>query len=284
MNIFRLCGDFCHALSIIILLRRLITARNAQGISLRSEELRFLVFATRYTDLFTNYYSLYNSVMKMVYLSSSLGIIYAICYKRPICETYDKEQDTFPHVKFAIVPCGVLALLTYVLGGWHQFNPDSYYLQELLWMFSIYLEAVAILPQLVLLRRYRIVENLTGNYIMLRGLYRFLYIINWVYRAYYEPGYQHRYIVYACGVLQTALYIEFFYYWVISKKERRELSYGEEGDTEYYDCDVNELRNAENAAPLIDNNNLRMRVTVDAPDEEDVENNQQQDETTELPE
>lgn len=281
MNIFRLCGDFCHALSIIILLRRLITARNAQGISLRSEELRFLVFATRYTDLFTNYYSLYNSVMKMVYLSSSLGIIYAICYKRPICETYDKEQDTFPHVKFAIVPCGVLALLTYPRGsGFDSFRN----LQELLWMFSIYLEAVAILPQLVLLRRYRIVENLTGNYIMLRGMYRFLYIINWVYRAYYEPRYQHRYIVYACGVLQTALYIEFFYYWVISKKERRELSYGEEGDTEYYDCDVNDLRNAENAAPLIDNNNLRMRVTVDAPDEEDVENNQQQDEKTELPE
>ena len=95
MNIFRLCGDSCHALSIIILLRRLIKARNAQGISLRTQELIFLVFATRYTDLLTTYYSLYNSIMKIIYLTTSMGIIYAIRYKKPICETYDKEQVHF---------------------------------------------------------------------------------------------------------------------------------------------------------------------------------------------
>mmetsp|Transcript_14227 Transcript_14227/g.30314 ORF Transcript_14227/g.30314 Transcript_14227/m.30314 type:complete len:178 (-) Transcript_14227:208-741(-) len=162
MNIFRLCGDACHILSIIILLRRLLTARNAQGISLRSQELYFLVFATRYTDLVTTYYSMYNSVFKILYLVSTAGIVYIIRYKEPFCSTYDKAQDTFRHIEFVVLPCLALATLTHIISG-EGVGLDLFrFIQELLWMFSIYLEAVAILPQLTLLRRYQMIENLTG--------------------------------------------------------------------------------------------------------------------------
>lgn len=82
-----------------------------------------------------------------------------------------------------------------------------------MWDFSIYLEPLAILPQLIVLQRYREVENLTGHYVFFLGAYRFLYILNWVYRAYHEPFYRHNYIVYACGILQTVLYLDFFYYY-----------------------------------------------------------------------
>jgi hypothetical protein len=51
---------------------------------------------------------------------------------------------------------------------------------QALWTFSIYLEALAILPQLIVLQRYREVENLTSNYIFFLGAYRALYILNWV--------------------------------------------------------------------------------------------------------
>lgn len=40
---------------------------------------------------------------------------------------------------------------------------------QILWTFSIYLEAVAILPQLILLQRTNNIDNLTGNYIFLLG-------------------------------------------------------------------------------------------------------------------
>jgi ER lumen protein retaining receptor len=40
---------------------------------------------------------------------------------------------------------------------------------QVLWTFSIYLEAVAILPQLVLLQRTNNIDNLTGNYVFLLG-------------------------------------------------------------------------------------------------------------------
>lgn len=40
---------------------------------------------------------------------------------------------------------------------------------QVLWTFSIYLEAVAILPQLILLQRTQNIDNLTGNYVALLG-------------------------------------------------------------------------------------------------------------------
>ena len=40
---------------------------------------------------------------------------------------------------------------------------------QILWTFSIYLEAVAILPQLVMLLRTQNIDNLTGNYVFLLG-------------------------------------------------------------------------------------------------------------------
>ncbi|GMI50586.1 hypothetical protein ScalyP_jg4260 [Parmales sp. scaly parma] len=217
MNIFRLLGDMSHVFSMIILLLRLRVAKNAAGISLRTHELFLLVFVTRYLDLFTTYYSLYNSCMKILYIGVTGSIVYMIRYQQPICSTYDKTQDTFLHWKFLVAPCAVLAVLTNVFV--EGFNP-----LELLWVFSIYLEAVSILPQLVVLQRYREVENLTGHYIFFLGAYRALYIVNWVWRSYHEKYYVHHWVVYACGVFQTLLYADFFYYYVISKAKGGKFS------------------------------------------------------------
>ncbi|KAJ9567135.1 hypothetical protein OSB04_003101, partial [Centaurea solstitialis] len=59
-------------------------------------------------------------------------------------------------------------------------------LGQIFWAFSIYLEAVAILPQLVLLQRSGNVDNLTGQYVFFLGAYRALYILNWIYRYFTE--------------------------------------------------------------------------------------------------
>lgn len=211
MNIFRLAGDMSHVFSIIVLLLRLRVAKNAQGISVRTHELFLLVFVTRYLDLFTTYYSLYNSCMKILYIFTTGAIIYMIRFQEPIRSTYDKAQDTFLHWKFAVLPCFIIAILTQLLGH------SRFSIMEILWTFSIYLESIAILPQLIVLQRYREVENLTGNYIFFMGSYRALYIANWIYRAYHEPFYQHHFVVYFCGILQTLLYGDFFYYYVKSK-------------------------------------------------------------------
>lgn len=153
--------------------------------------------------------------MKVLYIVSTATIIYAIKFQEPIKSTYDKAQDTFLHWKFAVAPCTIIALITHLIGsGFSRFSVLEY-----LWTFSIYLEAIAILPQLIVLQRYGEVENLTGNYIFFMGAYRFLYILNWIYRAHTEKNYQHHWIVYLCGVLQTLLYADFFYYYFKSKSK-----------------------------------------------------------------
>ena len=102
-----------------------------------------------------------------------------IRFMEPYRSMYDKSQDEFQHWLFIVLPCAGVTLLTIAVNG------DSDWM-DVLWNFSIYLESVAILPQLWALRRYREVENLTGHYIFFLGAYRFFYILNWVWRSYNE--------------------------------------------------------------------------------------------------
>ena len=74
---------------------------------------------------------------------------------------------------------------------------------------------MAILPQLILLTYGGVVENITSNYVASLGAYRALYLVNWVYK-YNRTGYIE-WIATISGVIQTLLYIDFFYYYFISK-------------------------------------------------------------------
>jgi ER lumen protein retaining receptor len=53
---------------------------------------------------------------------------------------------------------------------------------EVLWAFSIYLEAVAVFPQLFMLHRTGEAETITTHYLFALGLYRAMYIPNWILR------------------------------------------------------------------------------------------------------
>ena len=117
MNIFRIVGDMCHLSSILVLLLRLRVTKNAAGISIKTQELYFLVFVTRYLDLFTTYYSLYNTLMKITYIGLTAYIVYMVRKTEPFKTNYDNVQDSFLHWQFAVAPCAVLALLTSLIQG-----------------------------------------------------------------------------------------------------------------------------------------------------------------------
>ena len=127
-----------------------------------------------------SYISLYNSLMKLVFLASSAAILFLMRGAKGIRQTRDAAHDTF-RVAFLVAPAALLALL---------FSADRRGLMETAWTFSILLEAVAILPQLVLLQRTGNVDNLTGDYVFLLGTYRAFYLVNWFYRWMTEPGYK----------------------------------------------------------------------------------------------
>jgi len=61
MNLFRLCGDVSHVVSIVVLALRLNATKSAVGISLKTQELYLIVFVARYADLFSHFYSYYNT-------------------------------------------------------------------------------------------------------------------------------------------------------------------------------------------------------------------------------
>ncbi|KAI4297610.1 hypothetical protein L6164_037494 [Bauhinia variegata] len=178
------------------------------GISLKTQELYAIVFVTRYLDIFTDYISLYNTVMKLIFLGSSFSIVWYMRHHKIVCRSYDKDQDTFRHYILA-VPCLLLALLI----------NEKFTFKEVMWSFSLYLEAVAILPQLVLLHGTRNIDNLTGQYVFLLGA---LYIVNWNYRYFTEPHYIH-WIPWIAGLVQTLLYADFFYHYFQSVKNNQKL-------------------------------------------------------------
>lgn len=80
------------------------------GVSLKTQELYALVFATRYLDIFTDFISVYNTVMKLIFLGSSFSIVWYIRRHKIVRRSYDKDQDTFRHY-FLVLPCLLLALV-----------------------------------------------------------------------------------------------------------------------------------------------------------------------------
>jgi len=182
--------------------------RSCAGISGRSQLLFALVFTTRYLDIFTNFVSIYNTVMKIFFIISSYGTLYLMFVK--FKATYDRNHDTF-RIEFLVLPCLVLALIVN-----HEFS-----VMEILWTFSIYLESVAILPQLFMLSKTGEAETITSHYLFALGVYRGLYILNWIYRYYVEAFFDP--IATVAGVVQTILYADFFYLYVTRVLQGRKI-------------------------------------------------------------
>ncbi|CAH0393177.1 unnamed protein product [Bemisia tabaci] len=208
MNIFRLLGDLSHLLAIIILLLKIWNSRSCAGISGRSQFLFAIVFTARYLDLFFTFISLYNTVMKIVFLATSYGTLYLMYIK--FKATYDSNHDTF-RIEFLILPAIALALLI----------NEEFTVIEILWTFSIYLESVAILPQLFMVSKTGEAESITSHYLFALGSYRALYILNWIYRWFLTEKLNAIAIV--AGIVQTILYCDFFYLYLTKVLKGKKL-------------------------------------------------------------
>ncbi|KAL5583113.1 hypothetical protein UlMin_015555 [Ulmus minor] len=121
--------------------------------------------------------------MKLVFLGSLFSIVWYIRSHKIVRRTYDKEHDTFCHL-FLILPCLFLGLFVH----------EKFTFKEVMCTFSLFLEAAAILPQLVLLQRTKNIDSLTRQYTFVLGYITIpdsLYIVNWVYHYFTEPHYVH---------------------------------------------------------------------------------------------
>ncbi|KAM9326450.1 ER lumen protein-retaining receptor 3 [Gastrophryne carolinensis] len=209
MNIFRISGDLCHLLAMLILLLKIWKTKSCAGISGKSQLLFALVFSTRYLDLFTVLISLYNTTMKAVFIICAYVTLYLIYIR--FRKTYESENDTF-RVEVLLLP---------VIGMSFLENYDFTAL-EILWAFSIYLEAVAILPQLFMISKTGEAETITTHYLFFLGMYRVLYLANWIWRFQTEQFFDK--IAVVSGVVQTIFYFDFFYLYITKVLRGKKLS------------------------------------------------------------
>lgn len=196
LNFFRISGDIAHLVSILILIHSVETKKSAKGISLKTQILYALVFITRYLSLLAfDFGSIYNTLMKFFFLGSTFYSIFII---KKYTKQITQYVDNFP-ISYLIIPSAILGLV---------FN-YKFTILEITWSFSLWLESICILPQLFMLQNQGEGDLLTVHYIFALGLYRALYIPNWIYRYVAEERFDI--ISVSAGIVQTLVYSDFFY-------------------------------------------------------------------------
>ncbi|MCJ1442904.1 MAG: hypothetical protein MMC23_003401 [Stictis urceolatum] len=218
LNVFRVAGDVSHTVSICILLWAIHVNRSAEGVSLITQSLYAAVFCTRYMDLlWVNPFSFfYNTFLKIFYISSSLYIIFIMMRVFPRTREREKAWKFGGACLGGSLLLAPFAMLIFM-------KKEEWSFWEFLRSFSLILESVCVLPQLLLLRQTSVPTVIDSFYLLTLGAYRALYIGNWIERGITEKG-QPEAISVVFGVIQTLLYADFA--WVYYTRQRVKLRNG----------------------------------------------------------
>ena len=92
----------------------------------------------------------------------------------------------------------------------------------MIYSFSLILESVCVLPQLLLLRQTTVPTVIDSYYLLTLGSYRAFYILNWIVRGAVEHHFDP--IATIFGAVQTAFYVDFA--WVYWTRQRVKLRGG----------------------------------------------------------
>ncbi|KAI0028971.1 ER lumen protein retaining receptor, partial [Vararia minispora EC-137] len=132
--------DLAHLFSILSIIYDIHSSESCRGILFNTQLLYALVFCSHYPNIVfvaTGYWiSLYNFLMKAFFLISSIYAVVLMCITSR--QTNEQVFSETLHSKYFITPCVLLATLFNY--GWT--------ISEILWSFSIWLEAITIIPLL----------------------------------------------------------------------------------------------------------------------------------------
>ena len=202
VNVIQLVGDTLHLISFIIIIYKIYKDKSCKGVSAKTFEIYLLVFCTRYLDLFMYFISFYNTFMKLLFIGASIFILYLMHFKDPFKSTYDrKNEDSFPHIY--LIPFAIV--MTLLIN-------KNYSLWGLVWSFSLWLESVAVFPQISIIAKTNGVFTYTAHYLAALGSYRFFYVLLLIYR-YIKYG-RILWVSIFSGILQVLLYADFFYLYI----------------------------------------------------------------------
>ena len=136
---------------------------------------------------------------------------------------YARTREREKAWRMGLYCLGGSTVLTPVVVGINILGKNGTYFSDILWTFSIILESVCVIPQLLLLRQTTVPTVIDSFYLLTLGSYRGFYILNWIVRlASPEHHFEWRAVLF--GVVQTAFYIDFA--WVYWTRQRVKLRNG----------------------------------------------------------
>jgi len=197
-NVFRYVGDYLHLFGIVVLIATIASRQSVAGISRSTQVLYFLVFITRYLDLLDHSQTAYLIIFKLTYIFTSI-IVLACFYLMD--RTYQRVNDTC-NLAVIIFPCVTAALLL----------TSEYTALEVLWTFSEFVEAFAMVPQYIFCYREKGSRDWgTGLYVITIGSYRVFYALNWIYKKIQMPHYSDVQS-WIGGIIEILFFIDFLNY------------------------------------------------------------------------
>eukprot|EP00980_Cylindrotheca_fusiformis_P006575 scaffold1386_cov89-Cylindrotheca_fusiformis.AAC.2 len=184
--------------------------RESLGISLKSQELYLAAFVSRYLNMFQVFTATPRSYLaiKLLLLGSTTRIIW-ILRRSVASNTTDNHIDDRSCLYLLIPSVAVGVVVQYVEAQVFE-GPRFELNMDLLFTISLFIEMVAMLPQLALFRSEttRTEDQQQGSrYAILPSIacfatYRMLYVVNWLLIASMGSHHHHLYVNAACGVIQ----------------------------------------------------------------------------------
>ncbi|KAJ3172405.1 endoplasmic reticulum retention protein [Irineochytrium annulatum] len=141
---------------------RVAWTKSAVGISMKSQVLFFLLFLARYINVLWTWTSVSNSMLKLVYIALSFYVVYLLS-NREVKVGDSRKIDVFPYEYIIFGSIGLALVGTLVYGS---------NLSTTLENFSIYMEALAFLPQLTMTYKSGSAGNLGAEYLTVLSIYR----------------------------------------------------------------------------------------------------------------
>jgi len=197
-NIFRYVGDYLHLFGVFVLLGTILSQKSVRGFSRGTQILYFMVFITRYLDLFDHSQTKYLVFFKLTYIvTSAVVLVLFIQFDK----TFDRRNDTV-NLTVVLVPCVVLAFIL----------TNEFTFLELFWTFSELIEGFAMVPQYVFCYREHGQRSAgAGLYVISLGGYRVFYAMNWIYKKIQMPQYSDIQS-WIGGIIEILFFVDFLNY------------------------------------------------------------------------
>lgn len=229
-------GGMARMFGFGILNVKIFTSKRATGVSIKTLQLYFLVFFFRLTSIMRHEgYLPYDKSGDWLYHLIEGTSLFFTCAAMwgcmgPFKSTYQGTLDKFGEFN---VPPGVgavyLAVPILILACVVHPNLNSDFLSDVAWTYAMYLESVALVPQLFMFQKQAsgVVELLTAHFVAALGFGRLMEFMFWVY-SYHElatksgsrlPGY----LALFSQFMQLVLMLDFFWYYYLAVKNATPL-------------------------------------------------------------